>query len=152
MIDFTLPYGRKFALLSSALLFGLLHMNLSQGLFAFLMGLIFGGIYLYTKDIKLTMLIHFINNGLAAVSMILSENNELLLNGFLLFILVIGFFFFLKAMLKKDFRQKIIKICKEPLPMKAIQNRYQYIFTDFTFDISMLLVVLMSILTENILR
>ena len=42
LIDFTLPYGRNFALLFSSLLFGILHMNLSQGIFAFIIGLIFG--------------------------------------------------------------------------------------------------------------
>ena len=79
MIDYTLKYGDKFALIASSLLFGFLHLNMSQGLFAFIMGLIVGEIYLYTKDIKLTMLIHFINNGFAALAMILPITGQVLI-------------------------------------------------------------------------
>lgn len=152
LIDFTLPYGKTFALIFSSLLFGLLHLNLSQSLFAFIMGLIFGGIYLYTKNIKIPMLIHFINNGFAAITMILPESGVLIVSTILFIVLIAGLVELIKTIINNSSRNKLISFCKTPVNINSFKNRYQYIFTDFTFDISMILVGLMSILTENILR
>lgn len=152
VIDFTLPYGKNFALLFSSLLFGLLHMNLSQGLFAFIIGLVFGVIYLYTKDIKLTMLIHFINNGFAAIAMILPEPTLVLVTLLLMVVLLVGFIFLILTLVNRDSRMKIKNFFLTKVNLDAVKNRYKYIFTDFIFDISMILVLIMSILTENLLR
>lgn len=151
MIDFLSQYGEKFAWLFSSLLFGMIHMNLSQGLFAFLIGLIFGGIYLYTKDIKLTMLIHFINNGFGALAMILSGISMLIAIGILGICFIIGMILAIISIIKKETRTQI----KETLTYKISKTKlinYKYIFTDFSFDVSMILIFLMGILTENILR
>ena len=152
LIDFTLPHGKYFALLFSSLLFGLIHMNLSQGLFAFIIGLIFGAVYLYTKDIKLTMLIHFINNGFAAISMILPEIMLILITLVLFTFLIAGLVYLIIAFVKKDSRAKIIELFKINISLDTIKNKYIYILTDYTFDISMILVLIMSVLTENMLR
>ncbi len=151
IIDFLSPYGKKMALLISALLFGIIHMNLSQGLFAFIIGLIFGGIYLFTNDIKLTMLIHLINNGIGALEMILPETGVVITVIALIAICIIGFILLIIEILKKETREKIkqklaIKISREEL------SNYKYIFTDYVFDISLILIFLMGILTENMLR
>lgn len=151
IIDFLLPYGKKMALLISALLFGIIHMNLSQGLFAFIIGLIFGGIYLFTNDIKLTMLIHLINNGIGALEMILPETGVVITVIALIAICIIGFILLIIEILKKETREKIkqnlaIKISREEL------SNYKYIFTDYVFDISLILIFLMGVLTENMLR
>ncbi|MBQ9266800.1 MAG: CPBP family intramembrane metalloprotease [Clostridia bacterium] len=151
MINFTSQYGRKFALVFSALLFGIIHMNLSQGLFAFIMGLILGGIYLYTGDIKLTMLIHFLNNGFAALAMILPEIWMVIVSIILFAVLIAGFVFFIQAFVEKTSRAKILSLCKTKVSLKSLE-RYKYVFADYTFDISAILVVLMSILTEHLLR
>ena len=152
LIDFTLPYGKTFALVFSSLLFGLLHLNLSQSLFAFIMGVIFGSIYLYTKDIKIPMLIHFINNGFAAITMILPETGVLIVTLLLFAILITGLVQLIKTLINKSTRTKLINFCRTPVDLSNFKNRYQYIFTDFTFDVSIILVGLMSLLTENMLR
>lgn len=152
VIDLTLKHGKKFALLFSAVLFGLLHMNLAQGLFAFIGGIIFGSIYLYTRNIKFTMLIHFINNGFGVLELILAELGALIIVGILLICLVIGTVLVIITLVEKESRAKVIKLCKIPVYLKSFEDKYMYIFTDYTFDISMILVGLMSILTENILR
>lgn len=54
-------YGKVFAIVSSAALFGLFHGNLTQGAFAFVVGLVFGYVAL-EYSIKWTMLLHIINN------------------------------------------------------------------------------------------
>lgn len=151
MIDYMSQYGTKVAWILSSLFFGIIHMNLSQALFAFIAGLIFGGIYLYTKDIKLTMLIHFINNGFGALAMILPEFGIIIATLVLIIFFIVGLVLFIIELTKKEVRIKI----KEALTFKISKEElvsYKYIFTDFTFDVSMILVFLTSILTENMLR
>ncbi len=53
------------ALVASALLFAIMHMNIPQGINAFLLGLVIGFIYLRTGSIYLSIFAHFINNLLA---------------------------------------------------------------------------------------
>lgn len=51
------------AILWSALMFGLMHMNPWQAIPAFMLGLLMGWIYYKTHSIWIVILIHFINNG-----------------------------------------------------------------------------------------
>ena len=55
------------AIIVSALFFALIHMNPWQALNAFIIGLVMGYVYYKTGNLLLTMLIHFVNNGLAVV-------------------------------------------------------------------------------------
>ena len=61
------PYGVNFAIVTQALLFGIYHLNLYQGPFAFLMGLIFGYVTL-RFSIKWAILLHIANNTIAVIS------------------------------------------------------------------------------------
>lgn len=151
IIDFSSKFSKKFALIFSALLFGIIHMNLSQGLFAFIIGIIFGIIYLYTNDVKLTMIIHFINNGFAALEMILPENGAIAIAGILLICLIAGLVLLIKLLLSKEKRNKIKELLKVKADKEIISN-IKYLFTDYTFDVAIILVALMSILTEQLLR
>ncbi len=56
------PYGKGMAVLVSALLFGLMHMNLSQFLYATVAGVVLGVVYMATNSLWLCILIHFANN------------------------------------------------------------------------------------------
>ncbi len=53
------------AIIISALFFALIHMNFWQAVPAFLMGLVFGYVYYKTGSLKLTMLMHMVNNAMA---------------------------------------------------------------------------------------
>ncbi len=66
IIDRTLAYGEKAAILFSALTFGMFHMNLYQLFYAFGIGLILGYIYVRSGNIKITLLFHVIINGLSS--------------------------------------------------------------------------------------
>ena len=44
------------------MVFGLVHLNIPQGINAFIGGIILGFIYYYTKSMKLSIFAHFINN------------------------------------------------------------------------------------------
>ncbi|MGH4052544.1 MAG: lysostaphin resistance A-like protein [Clostridium sp.] len=52
----------KLAIIVSALFFAVLHLNIPQGINAFLLGLVIGAIYLSTGSIYLSIFAHFVNN------------------------------------------------------------------------------------------
>ena len=55
------------AIIISALVFGLIHMNLWQAIPAFLIGCLLGYVYYKTGSLKLTMLMHCVNNTLSVI-------------------------------------------------------------------------------------
>ena len=55
------------AIVISALVFGLIHMNLWQAIPAFITGTILGYVYYKTGSLKLTMLMHCVNNTLSVI-------------------------------------------------------------------------------------
>jgi len=61
------PFGDGVAVFCSALLFGLLHGNMVQIPFAFMLGLVFGYIVVKTGNILIPMVIHFLNNAYSTV-------------------------------------------------------------------------------------
>ncbi len=87
------PCGERRALVLSALLFGLAHGNLTQLPFAFLLGLLFGYVYLRTGRLWIGMVIHFLNNALSVVidsgSLYLGENGVMVLQ-MAIFAVVVG--------------------------------------------------------------
>lgn len=64
------PYGRNFAIVTSALMFGLYHGDLVQGLFAFVMGLVLGFVAM-EYSLLWSIVLHVFNN--AVLSGALSE-------------------------------------------------------------------------------
>ena len=72
------PYGRKGAIIISSFLFGLMHVDIARVIFATAFGLILAICYDYTGSIKVTMIIHFINNAISVTAMIASERFPLL--------------------------------------------------------------------------
>lgn len=62
-----LPYGKTFSIITSAILFSLMHSNPSQFVFAFVAGLFFAHIALETKSIFPTMILHFANNFISVI-------------------------------------------------------------------------------------
>lgn len=67
-------YSPVKAILLSSLLFGLIHINPSQVVFASLMGLMLGWIYWKTGSLLLSVFIHFVNNGLAYMLILILDN------------------------------------------------------------------------------
>ena len=59
------PFGDGFALVISAVLFGLMHGNIRQIPFAVIVGFILGWLYVVTNSIWWSMAVHFINNALS---------------------------------------------------------------------------------------
>lgn len=67
-------YGDSFAIISSAVLFGLMHGNISQIPFAFILGLIFAFVDCKTNSILPSIIIHFLNNFYAVLMDIFQES------------------------------------------------------------------------------
>ena len=84
--------------------------------------------------------------------MILNEETLVFVTFILFGFLIAGLIFLINAFIKETSRNKIKNLLFSPLSLNTIKNKYKYIFTDFTFDVSMILVFIMSILTENMLR
>lgn len=63
-------FGKGWAVLISAGLFGLIHGVPVQVINAFVVGLIFGYLYLRTRSLLLVVLLHMINNGIAYVALV----------------------------------------------------------------------------------
>lgn len=68
LIDRTVRYGEKTAILFSGLFFGLFHGNLNQFVYAFMLGIFFGFIYVKTGRIRYTIAIHMGVNFLGSVA------------------------------------------------------------------------------------
>lgn len=60
-------FGDIFALVTSALIFGVFHLNLVQMPYAFIMGLCIGYFVMRTGSLWVGVIIHFINNGLVVL-------------------------------------------------------------------------------------
>lgn len=67
-------FGEKFAIITSAVLFGLMHGNLRQIPFAFIVGLILGFAVCKTGSLWTSVAIHFLNNLFASVLAIIGEH------------------------------------------------------------------------------
>ncbi len=68
-------YGDGFSVFITALLFGLMHGNLIQIPFAFIIGLVLGYATVYTNSMLPAILIHCFNNSFSVISSVLSDIN-----------------------------------------------------------------------------
>ena len=84
LMDRLRPWGEGFALVVSALAFALVHGNLYQMLYAFSVGLVFGGVYLHTGRVRYTMLLHAgvnaVSAGLAPAARLLGQGADVCLS------------------------------------------------------------------------
>lgn len=91
-----LPYNRIGAMIFSSLLFGLLHVNPPQAIFAAAFGMVLALCYDYTRSIKFTALIHFTNNlisgGIDYAEQYGNPSTTVLLNMFVYAMIGLGIF------------------------------------------------------------
>ena len=121
-------------------------MNLGQIIFAFVFGLILAYVYVKTDDIKTTILLHLLNNGYATLQLLITSGIAINIMYVMIFCgMAIGFISFLSKCLRERKNLKL-KIDKDEI------KNYKYIFTEYTFVVSMIIVFLMFAYTENILR
>lgn len=71
IVDRTLKYGQGVAIVTSGLMFGLFHGNLSQFVYAFALGMFFAFIYIRTGKLKVTIGLHMIVNFMGGIVSVL---------------------------------------------------------------------------------
>lgn len=138
-----LPYGKGFALITSSIIFGLMHINPPQAIFAISFGLLAGFIYIKTGSIWYGALIHLINNAFAVTGSFISvyknqESAETVFFGLIVIALmvtaIIGVIYFPK---KGFFRTRLMrytappdkpKIAKKHLFELSLINVFTFLF------------------------
>lgn len=96
-------YGEKYAIIMTSIVFGLMHQNITQGIFAFMAGLVLSYFAISTGSVWCSMIIHGLNNLLSVVTQILGEQNDNIATYFYVVITVViyilgtvGLVFFVK--------------------------------------------------------
>jgi len=67
------PYGKKSAVVISAILFGFMHQNVGQIIYTIVAGLVLGFIYIRTRSIWGCVILHFINNLYSVITSLLGN-------------------------------------------------------------------------------
>lgn len=138
-------YGNSFAVIFSALIFAIIHMNFGQAIFAFMIGIIFGVIAVKTNSIKIPVFLHLLNNGYAALLTIFAENQIAIgiINNIVIAILIFSFIILIRNI------PSLFKVKREDL---KINPDCKLIVRNYTFIISVILLVVMFTATESILK
>lgn len=89
-------YSYKKAIIFSAIIFGIAHMNLPQGINACFLGIIIGLAYYYTKSIYVCMVMHFVNNFL--VNFVIYPESKLWTTILFIVIPIIGILVLIKSL------------------------------------------------------
>lgn len=94
MLDCLRPYGDKTAIWVTALAFALFHGNLSQALYAFVLGMIFAYVVIRTNDVRYSIAYHILINlfGSTIMPMMAGSSNQVLvmIAGLLVWIFLIA--------------------------------------------------------------
>lgn len=142
-------HGDGFAVLVSALTFGIMHGNIVQIPFAFVGGLALGFITVYTNSMLPAMLVHFINNAFSCVSDIVNnEFGEYAANIFqyglimVFFILAVIAFIYLS---KKD--KNVFVLRKAPASLLSFKEKIKCYFFSPTVIIFCVYMALEAALT-----
>ena len=165
VFSFSKKYGKTFAIFASAILFSVIHLNITQSVFAFLMGILLSLLVVKSKSLIPSMLLHFINNGYEG-ALTIFENNAIaifIINSIIVILIAVG----VVVLLVNVFKNKVkiidyINIVKEKLMKKednknninynkysiSFGNTLKYIISDYSFIIALILVIVMMVLTQ----
>lgn len=152
ILGYSKKFGVTFAILVSALVFGLLHMNLAQGIFAFLTGIILGYVVVKTKRLFPAMIIHFLNNGYAALVTIFAGHTKVLLgiNLVMLVLMLIGTVLLIIGIIRYH-KGKKQKVTVQNMEKKIVYKKIRYIFTDYVAIIAIIVIILFSIYMQKLI-
>ena len=151
--------GTIFATIVSTLVFATIHLNFSQFIFAFLIGILFAMVREKTGKLYPTMILHFINNAIATIE-VLFYNHATFMQIFTyvqIGINAIGFAILIymlynKFMELKD-KEKVKKL-KEKLDYRKIKlniSENLFVFKDYTFAVATILSIVIFAVIEKIL-
>lgn len=151
--------GTIFATIVSALVFATIHLNFSQFIFAFLVGILFAIVREKTGKLYPTMILHCINNGLATIEVLFYEHATFMqiFTYIQIGINAIGFAILIYMLYNKFMELKDkekIKELKEKLDYRKIKLNISedlFVFKDYTFAVAAILAVVIFAVIEKIL-
>ena len=151
--------GTIFATIVSALVFATIHLNFSQFIFAFLIGILFAMVREKTGKLYPTMILHFINNAIATIE-VLFYNYATFMQIFTyvqIGINAIGFAILIYMLYNKFMELKDkekVKELKEKLDYRKIKlniSENLFVFKDYTFAVATILSIVIFAVIEKIL-
>ncbi len=157
IIKYSSKISKIFAVFASALIFSVIHLNISQSFAAFFMGLLFAYIAIKNDSIIPTIILHFLNNTFAILLDIFGSNNILsnVLYITVIVLAIIGIIFIVLELIKnrKSLREKWTKILNKNREKSEenVKNKYMYILKDYVFVIALILILVMYIATQKLL-
>lgn len=90
VLNLLLPNGRRFAILTSALLFTVMHTQVQSFIPVFGAGVVLACIYLYTGNIFVSMALHFVNNSYSFIMLYMQQRvNGISATGFSAFVMAV---------------------------------------------------------------
>ncbi len=132
-----LPFGEGFAIMTSSIIFGILHGNFDQMPFAFLVGLILGYIRVKTDSLWICIFIHFANNFISVINdylknYISSEAISYLYYFMICIFFVLGIISIIKISSNKDF--DAFHLSNRECKIEA-KSKYKWYFASVPFII-----------------
>ena len=110
-------YGDKFAIIMTALVFGLMHRNAVQGIFAFIAGVVFGYVCVATESVWTAVIVHALNNGIYVVFNVINAKDPAMFERIypvvLILIFIVGILSAIPFVLSKK-RTKLIRPVLRP--------------------------------------
>lgn len=137
-----LPYGSKFAIIVSAVLFGMIHGNFEQIPFALFAGLIFGYVSVKTDSLFYSIILHIFNNSWAvAYGLFYTAAPDIVLNISMIIILLIGVAGLI--IILQDRKEIIITFNKSDANCAICANNssYKYFFKSFWMWCALIIMV-----------
>lgn len=90
VLNLLLPNGRRFAVITSALIFTVMHTQVQSFIPVFGAGIVLACIYLYTGNIYVSMLLHFVNNAYSFIILYMQQRvNGISAMGFASFVMAV---------------------------------------------------------------
>lgn len=99
LTSFKKKYGAIIAVIISALIFGIYHMNWVQGIYASILGIALGFVYVKTGSLFATIILHFLNNFYAVLINFVNSLNFEITNIMVVVLLVISIIFIIASVL-----------------------------------------------------
>ncbi len=137
-------YGEVFAIITTAAVFGLMHRNAVQGIFAFIAGLVFGFITVSTNSVWPAVIVHALNNGFSVLTNVLNETDTDFAETF--YSVAVAVIFILGLIFAVPFfmNSKRIKIKNMPMPLST-KEKLKSFFLNVPMVISILIMLFYTI-------
>lgn len=129
MLNGAKKHGTVFAILFTSVMFGMIHMNIPQAINAMLMGIVFAYITIKSGTILPGVILHGINNGLAAL-LVMNENNILvnnIINYVYIGFVVIGAIILIRKLLTNRKEFALLKESRCNVNIKMVLSNYYMI-------------------------